>query len=208
MIPAYKIIETNDLVGEVWLPSVWAENNLLISNLGRVKTKIRHYQCGRNNSKRIVKEGIRKQSLDSNGYPHISIWVNGSIKTRKTHILVAQCFIANPDNKPQVNHKNGIKTDNRVENLEWATVRENQIHAYNTGLKMPKSGTNSGMAKLSEKQVIDIFKSNDSPAFLSKKYSVTPENISAIKRRVTWKHITNGLVNGAKQNLLSQSNLF
>jgi hypothetical protein len=71
----------------------------------------------------------------TNGYAAITLVdINGVRKQKLIHRLIAELFIPNPDNKPQVNHKNGNKTDNRVENLEWVTQNENMSHAFRTGL--------------------------------------------------------------------------
>lgn len=70
-----------------------------------------------------------------NGYLHVCLHKNKQQKTVRVHRLVANEFIENPQNKPQVNHKNGNKKDNRIENLEWATSSENINHAVKTGLK-------------------------------------------------------------------------
>ena len=75
-----------------------------------------------------------KTCLKPNGYVYIGFYVSGAITYNRVHRLVAEAFIPNPFNKPYVNHVNGCKSDNRVENLEWVTASENNKHAYSTGL--------------------------------------------------------------------------
>ena len=77
-----------------------------------------------------------KPELSKWGYYRIHLWKNKTMTHKSIHRLVAEAFISNPDNKCDVNHKNGIRTDNRVENLEWATRSENIWHSFNV-LKNP-----------------------------------------------------------------------
>jgi len=79
---------------------------------------------------------------DRDGYYQVSLCKNGSQKEKKVHRLIAECFLDTVDGKTQVNHKNGIKTDNRVENLEWCTAEENNIHAKENNLLNPNKGDN------------------------------------------------------------------
>lgn len=88
------------------------------------------------------KEQILRPIPNRKGYLRIGLYRDHKYKTILIHRLVAQAFIPNPDNKPQVNHIDGDKTNNAVSNLEWCTNQENQIHAYKTGLNTNEKAIN------------------------------------------------------------------
>lgn len=116
---------------EIWKDIDGYEGLYQVSNLGNVKSL-----TNRSNHK---EEKILK--LNTNGkYYLVNICKNTKKKTLLIHRLVAKAFIDNPNNLPQINHINGNKLDNRVENLEWCTCRENIIHSIKTGLRVTKKG--------------------------------------------------------------------
>lgn len=107
-----------------------------VSNFGRVKSLERIDNLGR-----TVKERILKPFTNEDGYKQVKLFNGGKEKTFKVHRLVAMAFIANPNNLPQVNHKDEVKANNHVSNLEWCTAKYNN----NYGTRKEKvSKTKSG----------------------------------------------------------------
>lgn len=166
---------------EIWKDVKDFEGLYQVSNLGNVK---------RLKGKGCVSERLIARSVNKFGYIYIGLHNKGIYRKIKAHRLVATAFIDNTNNKKTINHINGIKTDNKVENLEWCTFLENKQHAVNTGLTNTK-GVKHYFCKLSEEQVLEIREIgfSKSIAYLSRKYGVSQTNISKIIKRESWKHI-------------------
>jgi len=151
----------------------------LISDRGRV------YSC---KSKKFLKP----QNNSTGGYLFVILYKNGVTKTHRIHRLVANTFIPNMFGKRTVNHMDGVKTNNFVSNLEWATNKENIHHAVNAGLQDNK-GEKHGQSKLGESQVLEIRRiystGEISQRALAKIFDVHQVHIGDIVNRKKWTHI-------------------
>lgn len=124
---------------EIWKDIAGFEGVYQVSNTGKVRSLSRKDEFF-NRFKLCVrlKKGKTLGTYDGNGYDIVKLRLNRTPKMFSVHRLVAIAFIRNTENKPCVNHINGIKNDNRVENLEWCTHKENIQHAHDTGLAINK----------------------------------------------------------------------
>ena len=179
---------------EIWKYISGYGEDYQVSNLGRVRS------LKRKNIK------IMNIKINRHGYCTVYLTKNGILKTLTVHRLVAKAFIPNINNKPQVNHIDGNKANNRVENLEWCTNSENQIHAYKNGLNI-HSGKSGRLKKkvcqidLKTGKIINIF---NSIAEARRSLGVSKDNISQVcngKRHKClgygWKYFEEGdVVNG------------
>lgn len=155
-------------------------NRYEVSNYGRVITLFR---------------GITKlmhPSFNTKKYLHVTLMKNKKRTCMKVHRLVATAFLPNPNSLPEVNHKNGIKTDNSVTNLEWISSGDNQRHAYRIGLKKPPnlSGENNNSSKLKLVDVISIrlmIANKVKQRSIAKMFGIANGTVNDIKMKRTWK---------------------
>lgn len=200
---------------EVWRDIVGYEGLYQVSNFGRVKSLKRKYinQYGEFGEK---EEFIKKQKLsafdksqkDTKGYFVVSLANNDRGKWVRVHRLVATAFLPNPHNLPEVNHKDGNKQNNNVDNLEWVTRSQNNLHAWRTGLRA-KGETERvkkikehtlGLKNISKEMVLDIFKNCKSgikglsARAFANKYGISVQTVCNIKdlKNETYRRIVFG----------------
>jgi len=170
-----------------------------VSNYGRVKRLphkaapiFRYNQEIRNTlCEKILKSS---KSRTKRGYLSVTFQAatKSGVKVLSIHRLVAKYFIPNPKRLPMVNHKDGVKFNNHVENLEWCTAKHNQNHAIEKGL-LKQNGEASVNAKLTEVEVVEIRRlwgtGNVTQKELSKVFQICPMQVCRIINKQRWKHI-------------------
>ena len=175
---------------EIWKDIKDCKGRYQISNFGNVKSLARF-----NNGKfgRLISERILKQNFRQ-GYAYVRVFVNGKKTNLVIHRLVAETFIPNPQNLPQVNHIDGNKQNNNVNNLEWCLQRDNLLHAIKNSLRKISSGEKAPNAKLKQKEV-DYIRSVYKPKSrtfgakaLAEKFGVHTDTITKILIGNTWKN--------------------
>jgi len=173
---------------EVWKDIPGYDGICQVSDYGNVRSLDREVmKLGF--TKRI--KGIpRKQYKDKAGYMIVALQKENKSRNWRVHRLVAFAFFGESiGDRICVNHRNGKKADNRVENLEWCSYGDNNRHSYDVLNRATIKGESHGQSKLTGKQVLYIRKSKNSPNTLAKKFNVTASTISSVLNRKTWKHI-------------------
>lgn len=131
---------------EIWKPVVDFEELFEVSSYG--------------NFRRKGSDVLLKQAKHPSGYCLVATQPEGrkgKAKTFRIHREVCKAFLPNPENKPQVNHKDGIKTNNRIENLEWVTAKENTLHAFATGLIKVPVGDGHPLTRIPDSSVLEMY---------------------------------------------------
>lgn len=151
------------------------------------------YSCKAHNFKPYCFEPEwRKVKIKTNkhGYPFIIMSNFGQDVTAKIHSIVARAFVPNPDNLNEVNHIDGVKTNNHYTNLEWCTHRHNIIHCIQNDLRNTAKGERIPNSILKETDVLDILTMNGTHKDIAAIYGIHPSIISRIKNGKAWKHLT------------------
>ena len=168
---------------EIWKDIYGYENKYQISNKGNVKSLCLYVK-----TVKVNREKLLKFFLDIRGYQIVTLSKNSKLKHFRIHKLVAEAFINNINNKPYINHKDGIKTNNRIGNLEWVTQSENEKHAFRIGLKNHK-GEKHPSNKLTWKDVdlIRSFKGKMTQIKIALLFNIHQSQVSNIFNNKYWR---------------------
>lgn len=175
---------------EIWKPVPGYEGRYLVSNHGRVRSLGRWVRNGLS-SRRWVAPMVLSPHLRSNGYLDIGLRIDNNSKFHFVHRLIAEVFIPNPGNLPEVNHLDGNKTNNCAENLQWVTSAQNKRHAVDTGLLLVR-GADSPSAKLTADDVRVIRKrvtNGETQTAVAIDYGIARANVYRIVNMETWGHV-------------------
>jgi len=134
------------------------------------------------------KKKYKTVRISEYGYKYVELWLNGKKSKMFIHRIFALLFIPNPCNLATVNHKNGNKLDNSIDNLEWASLIDNTKHAHSTGL-IKQKGINSSSCKLTEDQVLLIRTVKETDKYYAARFNVSESTITHARQRRNWKHI-------------------
>ena len=150
-------------MNEIWKDIEGYEGLYQVSNLGRVRSLNRITNGKFGNRSLCLRKGRILKPRKISLYTGVYLSKNGHVKNYTIHRLVAQAFIPNPQNKLEVNHIDGNKLNNKVDNLEWATRSENEQHAYRTGLNKIRNGKDNKISKrilqidINTNKIINVF---------------------------------------------------
>lgn len=156
---------------EIWKNITGYEGIYQVSNYGRIKSLKRKKWNGK--SFQIIGEKILKPSINNVGYYVVNLAKNGKQKLVLVHRIVASEFLKNDNNLPVINHKDGNKLNNHVDNLEWTTYQNNNIHAMKTGLNRVKKPIKGINIKTGEEFIFESAREAE------RKLGVSHKNISA-----------------------------
>lgn len=176
---------------EKWEPVKNYNKYYEVSDSGKVRSITRSVPVNSIQGSKIVQGRVLKAGLSSNGYVSVTLSKFGKFKYPSVHRLVAEAFIPNPKNLPQVNHKDGDKTNNNAWNLEWVDEIGNMKHASDLGL-VDNRGVKSPNNKYSEEIIIEVKKlltEGLSTVKISKLTGVNRTTVYRVKTGQQWSHI-------------------
>lgn len=178
---------------EIWLPITGYEGFHEISSLGRLSVL---YRSMGTSFQKLPERKILKPPINPyTGYvAHIfAKWgIHQKEKRFNIHRLVGLHFLPNPLNLPEINHINGNKLDNSINNLEWCSRNKNIQHAFSNGLMPIKIGQDNRNSILTNEKVLEIYNSNIGPRELSRRLNLTYSLVAQIKNGTKWTHVTGG----------------